>query len=123
MVYFDSKRRASCAIEVPSTDQVVITGGRSENTVNSGNSLIPRVQVFNINGATHQLPDMLTSRMDHACGYYHDDKNELVCPSLCPYPLFCYFPGQTHQKPKTFVLNLVCTLGLFGDRRKNYRPK
>ena len=51
----------------------MVTGG----TLNTGGAWRPgaRVQVYSLDGAREQLPDMNTARDAHACGHYvKDDK-------------------------------------------------
>ena len=58
---------------------MVITGGMSMEY-----KILSRVQGYNNRGGqTKQLPDLLTPRLDHACGSYYDSSNNLVSNRQC----------------------------------------
>jgi len=62
--------RDTCSIEDNDEDRVILTGGYS--TLN-------KVSVFNKNGFVEQLPDLLTGRYLHACGFFiNNDKNKVL---------------------------------------------
>ena len=64
---------SACAIELE--NHVVVTGGILFL------SAIPTVQVYNISGPRFVLPNLQTSRYNHACAYYFDSKDRVV--SIC----------------------------------------
>ena len=70
----------ACAIELENT--VVVTGGWGFRYTYS------RVQVYSTEGPLHQLPNLLTSRVSHGCGYYVDSRNRVV--SIVQYILHLY---------------------------------
>ena len=53
--------RDACAIELP--DTVILTGGE-------GFPSLSRVQEYNLWGFIKRLPDLITGRHEHSCGYY-----------------------------------------------------
>ena len=60
----------ACGIEVPNSDQLVITGGTA-----GGKNGRSRVQIYTVQGEKERLPDLNNPRRAHACGYfYHDNK-------------------------------------------------
>jgi len=56
----------ACAISVPDSGAVVVTGG---HTHGHGHS---RVELYTEDGAAQQLPSLGGVRWSHACGYYYD---------------------------------------------------
>ena len=64
---------AACSIQLEHT--VVITGGMPSN-----DDRIPtaRVQQYYAQGAINRLPDMLTARKDHGCGYTVNKDGKIV---------------------------------------------
>ena len=89
----------ACGIEVPNSDQLVITGGQGD-----GGKGISRVQVYTVGGAKEQLPDLNQPRYAHACGYFFNG-NKLV-KSLIIYIILLVFSqvylvtGGDHQGAK-----------------------
>jgi len=64
--------RYTCSIEDNDEDRVILTGGLDKR--NSKN-----VSVFDKNGFVEQLPDLLTGRFFHACGFFiNNDKNKVL---------------------------------------------
>ena len=90
---------AACGIEVPNSDQLVITGGHA-----GGQDASPRVQVYTVGGAKKKLPDLNQPRYAHACGYFFNG-NKLV-KSLIIYIILLVFSqvylvtGGDHQGAK-----------------------
>ena len=67
---------AACGIEVPNSDQLVITGGNGGDR-----NGLSRVQIYTVQGATERLPDLNKPRRQHACGYFFNDKNLVITSS------------------------------------------
>ena len=63
----------ACSIEVPNSDQVVLTGGNGGDQKGR-----PRVQVYTVAGAKKQLPDLNQPRRAHACGYFYSGNNLVI---------------------------------------------
>ena len=63
---------AACGIEVPNSDELVITGGWD------GMAVYSRVQVYTVEGAKERLPDMNQPRRNHACGYFYTGNNLVI---------------------------------------------
>ena len=76
--------RSACGIEVPNSDQVVITGGHA-----SRQNGLSRVQVYTVSGAKEQLPDLNQPRYTHACGYFFNGNN--LVKSLIIYIILLLF--------------------------------
>ena len=66
--------RVACAIEVPGTDNIVITGGWPDG--------VSRVVMYNTQGEATLLPSLQTARYQHGCGYYYNN-DQLVSCMLC----------------------------------------
>ena len=68
--------RLACAIEVPDTDNIVITG--------EGGSLAgaSRVVSYSVKGKATLLPSLQQPRRLHGCGYYYNN-DQLVSCMLC----------------------------------------
>ena len=95
---------SACAIELE--NHVVVTGGILFL------SAIPTVQVYNISGPRFVLPNLQTSRYNHACAYYLDSKGRVV--SIC---MYCYillvtagnlFSLHHHSVPHHVHCKLCC---------------
>ena len=65
--------RYACGIEVPNSDQLVISGGSGGDRDG-----LSRVQVYTVQGPKEQLPDLNQPRRNHACGYFYNMDNNLV---------------------------------------------
>jgi len=61
--------RYTCSIEDNDEDRVILTGGSDTRN---------KVSVFDKNGFVEQLPDLLTGRYDHACGFFINNDNNKV---------------------------------------------
>ena len=46
--------------------------------VTGGEIYLKKVIVYNIDGWVEDLPDLNTGRIDHGCGHYVDNNNEIV---------------------------------------------
>ena len=68
--YWHKYCSVACGIEVPDSDQLVITGGHA-----GGQNGRPRVQAYTVGGAKEQLPNLNQPRYQHACGYYYNGNN------------------------------------------------
>ena len=68
--YWHKYCSTACGIEVPDSDQLVITGGHA-----GGQNGRPRVQAYTVGGAKEQLPNLNQPRYQHACGYYYNGNN------------------------------------------------
>ena len=74
---FEIPLTRACGISLLET--VVLTGG----LVGSGfEGFSPQAVVYNTSGFVEQLPDLLTPRLNHACGSYVDSNNQLVRDSF-----------------------------------------
>ena len=77
------KFRRACSIEVPGSDNLIVTGGYGSSALGGyGSSALATVQVYSIHGATHQLPSLNNARRNHACGYYYDTDHKIVSYSV-----------------------------------------
>ena len=65
----------ACGIEVPGSDNILITGGVS------GGSDVSRVLMYSTIGTTNPLPNLLQPRRFHGCGYYYNN-NQVVSGKL-----------------------------------------
>ena len=70
IIFFTS---AACSIHLEHT--VVITGGMPSNDDRTPTA---RVQQYYAQGAINRLPDMLTARKDHGCGYFVNKDDKIV---------------------------------------------
>merc|ERR1719189_782511 len=59
---------SACGIEVPNSDQLVITGGHA-----SGSDALSRVQVYTVGGSKRRLAELTQPRKEHACGYFFNN--------------------------------------------------
>ena len=74
---FEIPLTRACGISLLET--VVLTGG----WVGRGfEGFSPQAVVYNTSGFVKQLPDLLTPRLNHACGSYVDSNNQLVRDSF-----------------------------------------
>ena len=69
-VSFYSNFSDACAIKLD--DYVIITG--------DGTSHFSKVSKYDMNGWVENLPNLIYGRVNHGCGHYYTDANELVCP-------------------------------------------
>ena len=59
--------RAACSIQF--NEKVIVTGGYYTETT---------VSVYDIGGWVEDLPDLNTGRLEHGCGHYVDNNNDIV---------------------------------------------
>ena len=63
----------ACGIEVPNSDQLVITGGHA-----GGSDGLSRVQVYTVGGAKERLAELNQPRKQHTCGYFFNGNNLVI---------------------------------------------
>ena len=79
---------------------MVITGGYTIEY-----EILSRVQGYNNRGQTKQLPDLLTPRMDHACGSYYDSSDKLVSNRQCNALPLWKTASESVKKDLILILN------------------
>ena len=68
-----SSSSLACAIEVPDSDNIVLTGGVGASASDSGT--VSLVVMYSTEGEVTLLPSLRQRRWGHGCGYYyHNDQ-------------------------------------------------
>ena len=65
----------ACGIDVPDSDNIVITGGFSGFTAKG----LTRVVSYNTQGKATLLPSLQQQRYYHGCGYYYNNDEVVSC--------------------------------------------
>ena len=72
--------RIACGIDVPDSDNIVITGGWISSQVG-----LTRVVSYSVQGESTLLPSLQTPRYAHGCGYYFSNDQVVSCGLHCIY--------------------------------------
>ena len=71
--------RIACGIDVPDSDNIVITGGWNGISRTPGFGGISRVVKYNTQGDATLLPSLQQPRRFHGCGYYYNNEQVVSC--------------------------------------------
>ena len=86
--------RIACGIEVPESDNFVITGGWNGKWRPMGG--VSRVVRYNTQGEATLLPSLQQQRFHHGCGYYYNNDQVVSCKLYIQFRLLYFFHAPRH---------------------------